>query len=102
MTLHFSTGADDELRQMQDIRNQRLQFIRGRDGRDSGTYQAVMWLKDNQHRFKQPILEPIALVVSVCVGGGTTFPLPVIDVHRPALPWSLANLALFSPLGEHP
>ena len=60
----FSTGADDELRQMQDIRNQRLQLIRNRD---PGTYQAVMWLRDNQHRFKQPILEPIALVVSVCV-----------------------------------
>ncbi len=46
---------------MQDVRNQRLTVIRQADRH---TYDAIRWLQDNQHRFKQPILEPIMLVVS--------------------------------------
>ena len=53
-------GAEDMLRRMGDVRKQRLDKVRQRN-RD--VYEAVMWLSENQHRFKQPIFEPIMLQV---------------------------------------
>ncbi|KAL5482188.1 hypothetical protein EMCRGX_G022483 [Ephydatia muelleri] len=54
--------AEDMLRRMGDVRKQRLDKVRQRN-RD--VYEAVMWLSENQHRFKQPIFEPIMLQVNV-------------------------------------
>lgn len=64
---HYSSHpvAEDELRRMQDIRNQRLEMLQRRDRE---TYSAVMWLQDNQNLFKERIFEPVCLLVSGCVG----------------------------------
>lgn len=50
------------LKKLGDMRKQRLEKVRQRN-RD--VYEAVIWLQENQHRFKQPILEPIMLQVNV-------------------------------------
>ena len=54
--------AEDELRRMENVRSQRLVALQRRD-RD--TYSAVQWLHDNQHLFRQPILEPVAVSVNI-------------------------------------
>lgn len=58
----LSRNAEDELRKMQDVRSQRLQMLQKFD---RWAYDALMWLQSNQHRFQQPILEPIMVSVNV-------------------------------------
>ncbi len=78
---------------MQDVRNQRLMAIKRMDGH---TYRAILWLRENRHRFKQDILEPIMLIVSElgCIQGvhsriGTCTYMYVNGPFPPSLPPSL-------------
>lgn len=48
--------------QLEDMKNRRLEFLRNRH-RD--TYNAVLWLRENQHRFSSPVHEPILLQVEM-------------------------------------
>ena len=54
--------AEDELSRMENVRTQRLDMLQRRD-RD--TFSAIQWLRDNQHLFHQPILEPVAISVNI-------------------------------------
>ena len=54
--------AEDELSRMENVRTQRLDILQRRD-RD--TFSAIQWLRDNQHLFRQPILEPVAISVNI-------------------------------------
>ena len=56
----LSPGLTAQLRRKKDEANRRLQYLQ-QQNRD--TYEAIMWLRSNQHRFKYPIIEPILLVV---------------------------------------
>ena len=40
------------------MKNRRLEFLRNRHRE---TYNAVMWLRENRHKFSGPIYEPILL-----------------------------------------
>ena len=62
-------GHKSELRRLQDVQNQRTENLK-HSNRD--TYTATMWLRDNKHRFKHTIHEPILLTVS-----GSK----IIDIH---------------------
>ena len=55
------TGYEDELGQMQNVRNQRLSLLQRIDRH---THDAVIWLERNRNMFKQHIFEPILLNVS--------------------------------------
>ena len=46
---------------LEDMKNQRLRFLRNKH-RD--TYNAVMWLRENQDKFENPVHEPILMQVS--------------------------------------
>ncbi|XP_068694094.1 structural maintenance of chromosomes protein 5-like [Montipora foliosa] len=48
--------------QLEDMKNRRLEFLRNKH-RD--TYNAVMWLRANQHKFSSPVHEPILLQVEM-------------------------------------
>ncbi|XP_048583434.1 structural maintenance of chromosomes protein 5 [Nematostella vectensis] len=50
------------LHRLEDMRNQRLELLRTRF---KDTYNAVMWLRDNQDKFSQPVHEPIMLQVNM-------------------------------------
>ena len=54
--------AEDELRRMENVRSQRLDMLQRRDRH---TYDAINWLRENQHLFSQPILEPMAVSVNI-------------------------------------
>lgn len=41
---------------------QRLQKL---EGRESHTLRAIQWLEANQHKFRQPILEPVCMSLNV-------------------------------------
>lgn len=47
---------------MNSIRVQRLQKL---ENRESDTVRAIRWLEENQHRFRQPILEPVSMSLNV-------------------------------------
>ena len=53
-------GLVAQLRRKKEEANRRLQYLQ-QQNRD--TYEAIMWLRANQHRFQHPIIEPILLVV---------------------------------------
>ena len=53
----------DELQRMEDIQTQRLQKLE--QMRESATVQVIHWLKDNQHKFRQPILEPVCMSLNM-------------------------------------
>ena len=46
---------------MQNVRNQRLHLLQRVDRH---TYDAVLWLDENRHLFKEHVFEPILLSVS--------------------------------------
>jgi len=48
--------------QLEDMKNRRLEFLRNKHRH---TYDAVMWLRENQHRFSNPVHEPILLQVEM-------------------------------------
>ncbi|XP_067017127.1 structural maintenance of chromosomes protein 5-like [Acropora muricata] len=48
--------------QLEDMKNRRLEFLRNRHRE---TYNAVMWLRENQHKFSGPVYEPILLQVEM-------------------------------------
>lgn len=54
--------AQEELKQMDNIRVQRLQKL---EGREKDTLRAIKWLEENQGRFRQPILEPVCMSLNV-------------------------------------
>ena len=47
---------------MENVRSQRLDMLQRRD-RD--TFSAIQWLRENQQLFRQPILEPVAVLVNI-------------------------------------
>ena len=49
------------MRRQRDQADSRLMLLQQKSG---DTYDAIMWLRENQHRFRKPIVEPIVLVVS--------------------------------------
>lgn len=57
----FFTDIKSRITKLEDMKNRRLEFLRNRY---KDTYNAVMWLRENQHRFKGPVHEPILLQVS--------------------------------------
>ncbi|KAL8562706.1 hypothetical protein ACOMHN_011277 [Nucella lapillus] len=54
--------AQQQLRNIQDVGNQRLEQLRRFH---KHTYDAVMWLRQNQHKFKATINEPIILCLNM-------------------------------------
>ncbi|CAB4007950.1 structural maintenance of chromosomes 5-like, partial [Paramuricea clavata] len=52
----------DRLSRLEDKKNQRLEFLRTHY---KDTYNAVMWLRDNQDKFEKPVHEPIMLLVNM-------------------------------------
>ncbi|CBQ73825.1 related to SMC5-Structural maintenance of chromosomes, required for cell viability [Sporisorium reilianum SRZ2] len=51
-----------QLAQLDDVPQQRLEKIRAAD---EGVYKAVLWLRQNQHRFRKPVHEPVLLEISL-------------------------------------
>ncbi|CDS01233.1 hypothetical protein, partial [Sporisorium scitamineum] len=51
-----------QLAQLDDVPQQRLRKIQAVD---EGVYKAVMWLRQNQHRFRKPVHEPVLLEISL-------------------------------------
>ena len=49
------------MRRQRDQADSRLMLLQQKSG---DTYDAIIWLRENQHRFRKPIVEPIVLVVS--------------------------------------
>ncbi|XP_020612107.1 structural maintenance of chromosomes protein 5-like [Orbicella faveolata] len=47
---------------LEDMKNRRLEILRNRH---KDTYNAVIWLRENQHRFKSPVHEPILLQIEM-------------------------------------
>ena len=47
---------------LEDMKNQRLEFLR-KNRQYKDTYDAIMWLRENQHKFEKPVNEPIMLLV---------------------------------------
>ena len=47
---------------MENVRNQRLVLLQKRDRH---TFETIHWLRENQHLFHQPILEPVAVSVNI-------------------------------------
>ncbi len=54
--------SEEQLQQMNNVWTQRLEKLRHRD---PATVQVVKWLKNNQHKFRQPILEPVCMSLNV-------------------------------------
>ena len=55
------TGAQNQLTEMDDVRNQRLELL---CKRDRETWQAIKWLRENRDRFRETVFEPILVLVS--------------------------------------
>ena len=55
------TGVQNELTEMDDVCNQRLELL---SRRDRETWQAIRWLRENQDRFRETVFEPILVSVS--------------------------------------
>ena len=53
-------GINERIARLEDMRNQRLEFLRRYE---KETYNAIMWLRENQDKFEHPIHEPIMLMV---------------------------------------
>lgn len=51
-----------QLAQLDNIPQQRLEKIRAAD---ENVYRATMWLRENQHRFRKPVHEPVLLEISL-------------------------------------
>lgn len=54
--------SEVELRQMNSVWKQRLERLRQRD---ASTAQVIEWLQGNQHKYQQPILEPVCMSLNV-------------------------------------
>nr|WJN25111.1 structural maintenance of chromosome protein [Pseudozyma pruni] len=54
--------ARHRLAQLDSVPQQRLENLRSAD---QGVYKATMWLRENQHRFRKPVHEPILLEISL-------------------------------------
>ncbi|XP_035667193.1 structural maintenance of chromosomes protein 5-like [Branchiostoma floridae] len=52
----------DEIRHLEDVRNQRLNLLRQKHRH---TYDAVQWLRANRDKFKKTIYEPVMLIMNV-------------------------------------
>ncbi|SNX85906.1 related to SMC5 - Structural maintenance of chromosomes, required for cell viability [Melanopsichium pennsylvanicum] len=52
----------NQLAQLDNVPQQRLEKLRGAD---EHVYKAVMWLRQNQHRFRKPVHEPVLLEISL-------------------------------------
>lgn len=65
-TLLFDSDTEIKSRitKLEDMKNRRLEHLRNRY---KDAYNAVMWLRDNQHLFQAPVHEPILLQVSFCI-----------------------------------
>ena len=55
----------DSLTRLEDKKNQRLEVLRRYS---KHTYDAVMWLRENQDKFEHPVHEPVMLVVRITRG----------------------------------
>ena len=70
----------DSLTRLEDKKNQRLEVLRRYS---KHTYDAVMWLRENQDKFEHPVHEPVMLVVSVIgsfTGVGSSLVVVVVMV----------------------
>ena len=57
----FNTDIRSRISELEDMKNRRLEHLRNRY---KDTYNAVLWLRANQHKFHAPIHEPILLQAS--------------------------------------
>ena len=57
----FLSEVQQDLSKLKDVNTQKLNLLRRLNNH---AYQAMMWLKDNKHRFKQTVHEPILMTVS--------------------------------------
>lgn len=53
-----------DMERLENVKNQRLEWLRSKD---NDAYQAVMWLRENRHKFEGAVYEPIALEVSILI-----------------------------------
>eukprot|EP00058_Branchiostoma_floridae_P024315 XP_002609805.1 hypothetical protein BRAFLDRAFT_219461 [Branchiostoma floridae] len=60
--LREDVRCKDEIRHLEDVRNQRLNLLRQKHRH---TYDAVQWLRANRDKFKKTIYEPIMLIMNV-------------------------------------
>ena len=68
----FFLDIKSRITKLEDMKNRRLEFLRNRY---KDTYNAVIWLRENRHRFKGPVHEPILLqVFQMGVYGQESFP----------------------------
>ena len=74
-------GLVAQVRRKREEADRRLQYLQQKN-RD--TYEAIMWLRANQHRFRYPIIEPILLVVR-----------PPMHLHTCTSPLSLPRVPLY-------
>ncbi|KAJ1981450.1 Structural maintenance of chromosomes protein 5 [Dimargaris xerosporica] len=51
-----------QLRDLEDVRNQRLEFLRNFS---PDTHRAVRWLRDNRDKFREQVFEPVCLEINV-------------------------------------
>ena len=56
----FFTDVKSRITKLEDMKNLRLEHLRNRY---KDTYNAVIWLRENQHKFKGLVHEPILLQV---------------------------------------
>ncbi|XP_046855168.1 structural maintenance of chromosomes protein 5-like [Xenia sp. Carnegie-2017] len=55
-------SVKDRLARLEDLKNQRLEFLRSHF---KDTYNAIMWLRENQQKFENCVHEPIMLLVNM-------------------------------------
>lgn len=72
LAMLFFTDIKSRITKLEDMKNRRLEILRNRH---KDTYNAVIWLRENQHRFKSPVHEPILLQVSKWVSMVKNLPL---------------------------
>ena len=58
------TDIKSRISKLEDMKNRRLEHLRNKY---KDTYNAVLWLRANQHKFKAPVHEPILLQASLCI-----------------------------------
>ncbi len=52
-----------KLEQIDNIKNRRLDNLR--NNRNKDLYNAIIWLRENKHHFKEEVFEPPAVTVSI-------------------------------------
>lgn len=58
-----SRRCEEELREIDSIWTQRLQKLKQR--KEYSTVKVIHWLRQNQHKFQQPIFEPVCMSLNI-------------------------------------